>query len=270
MNESREPDGWLDEELAERLLDGRPDQAPADGRGDSVTAGAERHAADLARLLQAARTPVAGRPEDERAALQAFRAAQAARPRGVAARLRPHTTRSARALAGGVAAVVALSGVAIAAQAGALPHPFRSGNSPHPRPPASTTTTGHASPAPHRPGQDPAGGGHGRSAPPSPAHTPPTAHLPGSASGKDPGVKGLCEAHDQAVAQGRQMESSGAARLAAAAGGTAKVDAYCAALLGGAKDSHGNAKSTPAPHPSHTPAPSGSPSAPPGQGNGHK
>jgi hypothetical protein len=136
---------------------------------------------------------------------------------------------------GGAAVVLALGGVAIAVQTGALPHPFRSASTASaPRP--STAT--HAVPrAPESP--------PGAVGAPPPTHTaagvhsaPTSSTRPSSSSAHTtgapavPGLKGLCESYVKAARQGRKLDVPSQARLEQAAGGASEVDAYCARLTG--------------------------------------
>ncbi|WP_240662422.1 hypothetical protein [Streptomyces sp. WAC 06738] len=138
--------GWLDEDVAERLLRGEPlDFADGNGRrgrkrwSPEDRAAAERLAAVLARVAESGRPDANGRVPGEQAALAAFRAARespspasaaefaAESPfdgrhgrhrHGVVARLR-----SLRLSVVGAVAACALGGVAVASSAGVLPSP---------------------------------------------------------------------------------------------------------------------------------------------------
>ncbi|MBY8879790.1 hypothetical protein [Actinacidiphila acidipaludis] len=226
---------WLDEEVAERLLDGELDAAGVDGR-----------AADLARLLALAASEADARPvrpDAERAVMAAFREAHAAghRARPVRAagaapgRRRTRGPRSLKALAGGVAAVFVLSGVAIAAETGTLTHPFHSGGGTPARTRSASpsgTVTGSASPSHDRPAGTTGAPTHTTPGS-SPSATPPSSPSP------LPGVKGLCQSYAKASQHGHNLDSTAQRRLAAAAGGPAKIPAFCAQF-------------TPAPPPGHT------------------
>ncbi|MBM9508875.1 hypothetical protein [Actinacidiphila acididurans] len=258
MNESRERGALLAADDAERLLSG---QAPG---------GADDELAGLVRLLVAAGEPLPCRAEDELAVLDAFRQVSAAgrpgdaRRRGAAPLLAPQRSRrQVKALVGGVAAAFTLSGVAIAAQTGALPHPFHSGGTPHRRP-APPVTVSDTAPGANRPAgtAGPAAGspaGRNPAAPTHPAH--PTHPVTGSHADTD--NHGLCESYTQAAKQGHQASVSIRLRLSQAAGGEAKVDSYCAAVIGAGTPTNGagpKPKSTPTSTPTTTPSPSGSPS----------
>ncbi len=223
------PDGRPRARDAERLLDGR-----GTGSGDPATA-------DLARLLSAAAGPLPGRPEDEAAALAAFRAAVADRsaPEGAAAGpapVRPPAAaaarrRSLKVVIGGVVAAFALSGVALAAQTGALPHPFGH----HPAPSTTRTGTGGSSTGASRPAPGTSGAPASPSASDTPSGASPGTSAPGpSASEKNhgSGTKGLCQAYENAAEMGKTLDSSAQERLARAAGGADQVASYCARLIG--------------------------------------
>jgi hypothetical protein len=237
MKHSREHDRWPGEDAAERLLNGEDVED-----ADAATA-------DLARLLAAAGEPMKGRPEDEQAALQAFRAFRQAEQRvrsdregrlAGAARRWVRGPRSVKALVGGIAAVLVLSGVAIAAKTGALPPPFHSAPAP---PSSSSSSVGGRSPGaagltPDTSESDgtvsapaPAGAAPGSVSPSANSSSPFPAE---TVSGKpaDPEMKGQCKAYVKAGHKGRTVDAATLARLSQAAGGTDKVDAYCAALLG--------------------------------------
>lgn len=225
-------------ETAERLLDGRDD-----GSG-------------VARLLAAAAEPTAGRPEDETAALAAYRRARAVRRERAAARGAASATAAARrgftlkAVAGAAVSVLVLGGAAIAASGGELGGPFHRGHaaapvtsvSASPSAPASAPTRGPSA-RPTAPPSAPAGAG--RSATPragggaSPSPSP-------SGSGQPPaaaGLRGLCVAYLRDVSGapgGRRLDPTSLARLTAAAGGPTRVRPFCTTLT---------------PHPTPTPTP---------------
>ncbi|UWE10495.1 serine/threonine-protein kinase [Actinacidiphila bryophytorum] len=243
-----DPGSWLRPAVAEQLLNGED------------VADAEPRTAEVAGLLAAARALPPGRPQDEAAVLDAFRRTSAAGPGPRRTRVAVPVVRSRRAgrgrrpvrlLVGGALAVSALGGVAIAAQGGALPHPFRSsdGSTHGPSAPAPTgggrgtapglprtpgATTGSASPA-AVPGGDSA----------TPGTVSPAPGVPTAA-----GARGLCEAYTKAEREGTTPEGSVSARLAEAAGSAAGVDAYCAALTGSSPaPGHGHGQRTAQPHP---------------------
>lgn len=240
MNESGEQGRWPRDDVAERLLNGE-DVDDSDPR-----------TAELAGLLAAARTLAPVRPQDESEALEAFRARYGAAP-GVAAAAFPArrgrrwraapASRSARMLLGGVVAAFTLSGVAIAAQGGALPHPFRSGRTTHePSAPASSASPGGT-------GTPSAADGRGAGSAPPPAR-PGTPHATGAVSPSavapgTQGTKGLCNAYLKAQRDGRAPGQGVQDRLARAAGGAAGIDAYCAALT--ASPAPGNGKKSASP-----------------------
>lgn len=228
MTEPREQDGWPDAEVTERLLSG----------ADVVESDDER-IAQLARLLALAGELPAGRPEDERTVLAAFRQQRDSRTgRGTRTRSTLRKVRPAKAVIGGVAAVLALGGVAIAAQNGALVDPFGWGGPAVPGPGTNPSTHGTHSPTPSSPS---AAGAAGTSAPPSQQFSPhpaPTTGAPVTAA-----VKGLCESYVKATQQGRTLNSLAQERLEQAAGGSDEVAAYCARLIG-TTVSHGKSSAT--------------------------
>jgi hypothetical protein len=178
----------LDTVTAGRLLDGRltPAEAPP-------------HYAAVARLLQAAAAP--GRPEElagEPAALQAFRAGRRRRGR----------TRVRLAVVG-VAAMVAMSGLAVASGL-----PSRDGGAPGRPDPRTTAGTASPSSRPGAAGRDTAAG----------AVSDP--HDPGLAS---PVLRGQCTAW--LAGPGRHGRAAPRA-LVQAAGGAGNVDAWCQAAAG--------------------------------------
>ncbi|MFI0895156.1 hypothetical protein [Streptomyces sp. NPDC020983] len=264
--------GRLDAGTAERLLDGDPGTP----HGDPPTA-------ELARLLSAAveeADALAGRADDERLLLQAFRDASRAGRTPAGTERRParwrRASRPTRALVGGLAAASVLGGVAIAAQTGTLPHPFRSGNgtpvqshapdpvSPSPGPPgASGSARPTASPDPAAPGTS-----AGSSAHPS---------APGASAPAVPSLRGLCASYTRASQHGEHLGATAQHRLETAAGGSAEVASYCARLTGGQTPDHGRAAppaagaAPPAPPASapQTPAPRASRPAAPGVASGH-
>lgn len=138
--------GWLDEDVAERLLRGEPlDFADGSGRrgrkrwSPEDRAAAERLAAVLARVAESGQPDANGRAPGEQAALAAFRAAQESPSPASAAEFAaesPFETRRGRRRSGvvqrlrslrlsvvGAVAACALGGVAVASSAGVLPAP---------------------------------------------------------------------------------------------------------------------------------------------------
>lgn len=252
-----EPPGGLDAGTAERLLDGDPGVPIDDPR-----------VADLARLLsRAAREAdsLAGNARDERLLLQAFREARAGRaqagPERRSARWR-RASRPTRALAGGLAAVLLLGGVALAEQTGALPHPFRSGSStpdrtrsPHPAAPS------HGAPGTPRAGRTTAPAAP--AVPSAPAKPAPRASVHGPGTPAPASLKGLCASYASASRHGEHLDSTAQRRLETAAGGPAEVASYCARLTGGRPPGRGGATPPPAApaatapriRPSHAPRP---------------
>ncbi len=132
MNHSRGHDDRLNAKTAERLLrgEGSPEET---GR-----------IADLALLLSKASEHRAGRPADARTVFAAFRTQRDER--------RVRKARLAKAAIGGCVAVLALGGVAIAAERGVLPHPFGpSTSASRPWHPATPAAPGRLGQPAHRP-----------------------------------------------------------------------------------------------------------------------
>nr|WSX73280.1 hypothetical protein OH826_05115 [Streptomyces sp. NBC_00899]WSX80654.1 hypothetical protein OH826_46395 [Streptomyces sp. NBC_00899] len=189
----------------------------------------------LLRVLTVASRGADVDPEREQAAVIAFRAATTAGPaRGVRARRR-RSPRAVRALAGGLAAVFALCGVAVAAGTGHLPargHAAHGG--PPPAPVARTTSP---APAPARTGAAP-GSTHGPAArtpgPGRSATAEPPEHTRAAAPPRDrspAAVRSLCRGYLAAVLDGRTPAAQPTDRLQREAGGSRRVAAYCRALL---------------------------------------
>ncbi|SHN37653.1 hypothetical protein [Actinacidiphila paucisporea] len=240
MKDSPEDEPWPAPDLAERLLDGKEIA--------QESAGSDPRIADLARLLTAADGTLAGRADDERAALQAFAREFTQAPAqarggvsGRSVRRSVRGSRGAKAMIGGAAALFALGGVAIAAQTGALPRPFHSGTS---APVTGKATTAPATPS-NRQSIPKATGATRRPAPFSP---PPVTHPQHTTGAPEvPGLKGLCESHLKAAQRGRSLDSPSLSRLEEAAGSAAGVDAYCSALT----SQPGGHTPSPASHPTH-------------------
>lgn len=266
---------WLDAETAERLLE-----------GEAGTPGDDPRVADLARLLAMAvkEADTSSRSaDDERLVLQAFRDARGAEPTRAGFESRRarwwRASRPTKTLVGGVAAVCLLSGVAIAAQTGALPHPFHAGggttvprNSASAVPPSSGTSTAAGTGRPAGP-SNPAtsGSSEGTSAHPS-ASGPSTLPLPS--------LKGLCVSYVRLSPRGEHLDSTAQRRLEAAAGGPGEVASYCARLTGAQPSGHRTAKtaspsagpqstvpSTPGPRSSRPATPGPAAGATPGHGH---
>ncbi|HEY3480518.1 MAG TPA: hypothetical protein VGL02_16610, partial [Streptomyces sp.] len=187
-----------------------------------------------------------------------FRAARGARvvrrgrPTGFGARI--GSGRSAKALAGGLAAVFALGGVAVAAGTGVLPGPFRGGVHARALPSAATGDSGSAvsgSRVPRGTGPDAQdrgtpGAGATRSTTgvtggPTAAGTPtgsmsePPATPSGSpANRQQQVVRALCRSYLEAARQGRYMDEKPLSRLQRRAGGAQRVAAFCKRVLAGA------------------------------------
>lgn len=259
MDDGRDGGGWPDPATAERLLrsagggrcraaDPDPDPDPADAR--SVA---------LLRLLAAAARGGAVDPGREQAAVAAFRVAVV----GARVRRGPLRTgqlragrlragrRSVKALAGGLAAFVAVSGVAVAAGTGVLPGPFRGGafhagplsaggsggSADGPAVPAPHTTRGPApdplrtaDPAPSGSARPDTGPGHS-SADPRPPHRPTAATPPKRP--RPSTVRALCRRYAKAVGKGRKPDARVLDRLRLAAGGEGRIADYCRRVLDG-------------------------------------
>lgn len=224
MKDSREHDDWMDASLVERLLDGAPVE-DADGR-----------AARVARLLAIASAPSAADPARERVVLAAYRQAQDA---GTTRRRRSALGRRARVVAGGLAAVFALGGVAVAAQTGTIPNPFHSTTT-RPRP----VTSGPAGSAAPVPSVSPTSAA---ATPTASVSVPPVASTARKTSGAPPvshgspatppGLteaepRGLCQAYVKAAGRGEAMDAAARAMLERTAGGKDAVGPYCDGLLG--------------------------------------
>ena len=162
-------------------------------------------------------------------------------------RLLTSLTAKAAAAAAAVAAAV-LGGVAAAAYTGTLPAPAQQ---------FAHGVIGAPSPQPsHRPGT------------PQPSHRPGTAQATpartdaGGPEATGPAAFGLCTAYAHAKAHGTASQKAVAFRnLAAAAGGAAKIAAYCTAVPHPGNSQPGQpAPAHPAGHPSH---PTGKPSSHP-------
>lgn len=256
---------WLDEDAAERLLRGEPAGSPAGTGAAELTA--LLNAAAAAGRDTAGDTPLPG----EEAAVAAFRQVRdgaGTRPRASA------RTRFGRPLRRGFMVALAgcaLGGVAVAAGAGVLPTPFRSGTGPNPAtsvsaaetpgPPASdgtgTTDEGasrmpDATPGTDRPdplatdaGSD---GKTGSTPPPGPGRSTPGGDATGGGdtdasggkTGDDPKEKpDAKERHRIGVTFCRTYESGKRSvlgqdtlrRLERAAGGSDKIHAFCRQYL---------------------------------------
>ncbi|MFE7647379.1 hypothetical protein [Streptomyces phaeoluteigriseus] len=243
---------WLNRETAERLLDGEA--------ADNAVAPAHRAEADrLARTLGAlaAMSAAAPVPDDEElpgeaAALAAFRKAHAERaadaqpgfasesafPSGPAfssgpvspaddagvvriggrtpsyRRRRPRWSRPARLGVAAALTVGMVGGVAVAAGTGVLPTPF---DDAEPGPAASVSAA--ATPGPDRPLVSP-----------PPSNTPDG----GAKATPDPGAPGSADDLTAACREkgaGRTLDAERRRTLERAAGGSARVPAYCAGLL---------------------------------------
>jgi hypothetical protein len=207
----RNPVPPLDHALAERLLDGtvHEDDLPPDYQ-------------DVLRVLSAAAAPAPPVPSAEAAALAAFRSAR----RPVDPRRR--TSVLSKLLgAKAVAAIVlgtATVGTAAAAATGTLPD--------------AAQAKAHSIVA-AVPDADPAG--HGAGAAKAADHT---AQAGGASNHATlPGAAGLCQAYGSGSGgdNGRRLDSTAFGRLADAAGGTDKIDAYCTTVTAAASRAAGAA-----------------------------
>jgi hypothetical protein len=233
------PDGALDALLTGDLVT------------DEACAGLQPAAALLAALNAA---PQDGELAGHARALAEFRRrggmpAHARRP----ARRRPRllTLLTAKAAAAAAVAATALGGVAAAAYTGTLPAPAQQ---------FAHSVIGAPSPqSSHRPGT------------PQPSHRPGTPRVTPArtdAVGPDatgPAASGLCTAYAHAKAHGNASQKAVAFRnLAAAAGGAAKIAAYCAAVSHPGSSQPSQSASAPT-HPAGHPAshPTGKPSSHP-------
>ncbi|MEU4096411.1 hypothetical protein [Streptomyces sp. NPDC026673] len=225
MRDSRAHDDRIDAALAERLLAVDLTADPADPAADG-----DGRTEALVRLLTAAAAPLPGDPERERAALAAFRAARGATHDGRRVR-RARGARRTRTVLGGLVAVFVLGGVAVAAQSGTLPGPFRPGAA-GPRP-VSPPSSAPAGPVGTRTAA-PRGPQGSTATPPAAPAVPrgPRDSVPPLAAPADAGLKGLCQTYAKASEHHKGVNAATLARLERAAGGTAAVSAYCAGLIG--------------------------------------
>lgn len=197
----------------------------------------------LLRVLTAAARGADVDPEREQAAVIAFRAAASAgpgRPAGTAgARRRRRSAGSARAMAGGLAAVFALCGAAVAAGAGILPAGGHTAHGGSPSAPAART----AAPAPLTRAAPDAGPppAPGTPSPRPPVTTGPAGTVPQPGRSRAAGprdrpqaaARALCRAWTAARRDGRTPAARLTARLQREAGQRQRVAAYCRRLLSG-------------------------------------
>jgi hypothetical protein len=146
-----------------------------------------------------------------------------------------------KALVGGFAAAFALGGVAIAAQTGNLPHPFRSGGGGGQQPSPYVSTAPVTPPQGAR-GLPDHGAGPGTVSPP--AAPPPDTHAsgyhrPGGPDHADGKAHELCASYTAALRHGKEPSAPVRAKLAEAAGGSARIAAYCAGPGAGAETGGG-------------------------------
>jgi hypothetical protein len=233
------PDGALDALLSGDLVTGE------------AWAGLQPAAALLAALTAA---PEDGELAGHARVLAEFRR-RAGRPvharRSVRRRSRPLTSLTAKAAAAAAVAATALGGVAAAACTGTLPAPaqqFARGVIGAPPPPPG-----------HRPGTPPPSHRPGT---PQPGPARPGAAGPEAAG---PAASGLCTAYAHATAHGTASQKAVAfGNLAAAAGGAAKIAAYCTTVPHPGRPQSSQPASAPT-HPAGQPTshPTGKPSSAP-------
>ncbi|WP_089013980.1 hypothetical protein [Micromonospora inositola] len=212
----RRSDGPADRAESERLLNaawhGRPPAAEAD---------------PLRHLLAAAAAPAnPGEMSGEEQALAAFRAARAAP--ATASAPAPSSAPRRRRLRVGAAAWVA--GLAATATAGVAFAAVSLDRPEQPTSPPAPTTPGSSSASPSRTASaDPTGG---PTATPSAGSGPATTGGPGRPAGVAQ-LTGLCRAYlaKSASQRARALETPAFADLVAAAGGAARVEAYCDRLV---------------------------------------
>lgn len=252
MDDGHDLGTWPDPATAERLLRViAPGGCPADPGALQEVADARVFA--LLRLLTAAARGGDVDPEREQAALAAFRAARRAGGARQGRRL-VVSGRSAKALAGGLAAVFAVSGVAVAAGTGVLPGPFRGGAF-HAGPLAAGGTAGSAdgpaaavpqSTLPPAPGPD---ASHSAAPPPADDESghhhgdPRTPHHPGthkpSEKNHQATVKALCRSYTAATRRGGHIDPWLIVRLQGEAGRKDRIADYCRGLLAHRHDDPG-------------------------------
>jgi hypothetical protein len=242
MDDGREYGTWPDAVTAERLL-----HVVAAGDRPADT-GVLREAADarvrtLLRLLTAASGDAEIDPGREQAALAAFRAARRAGGARQGRRL-VVSGRSVKVLAGGLAAVFAVSGVAVAAGTGVLPGPFRggafhagpltaggaagSGEGPSAGPETEPAATLPPAPAPSPTADGPGSPGHHHGDPHTPHHF--GVPKPSDRTHKA-AVRALCRSYTEAVRHGGHADPRLVVRLQREAGRKDRIAAYCRRLL---------------------------------------
>ncbi|SFE10297.1 hypothetical protein SAMN05216251_101517 [Actinacidiphila alni] len=270
MDDAREDGGWPDPATAERLLRAT---AAADRPADDPGVLGEIADARFFALLRLLSTAAKGAELDadrEQAAVVAFRAARRTGGARQGRRL-VLSGRSAKVLAGGLAAVFAVGGVAVAAGTGVLPGPFRGGAF-HAGPltaggtagadegtgaptsvPATTAPPAPEGDAPRDDVPDPADDGHGhrhgdtrgphRFGPPqAPDHS------------RRAAVRALCRGYTEATRHGGHADPWLTARLQREAGRKDRIAAYCRRLLAHGRSGDNGPGETGGPGPSMPPA----------------
>jgi hypothetical protein len=242
MDDGREYGTWPDAVTAELLL-----HVAATGDRPADTA-VLRDAADarfrtLLRLLTAASRDAETDPGREEAAVAAFRAARRAGGARQGRRL-VVSGRSVKVLAGGLAAVFVVSGVAVAAGTGVLPGPFRggafhagpltaggaagSGEGPSAGPETVLSATPPPGPAPSPTADGPGSPGHHHGDPRTPHHF--GVPKPSDRTHKS-AVRALCRSYTEAVRHGGHADPWLVVRLQREAGRKDRIAAYCRRLL---------------------------------------
>ncbi|MGW3734486.1 hypothetical protein [Streptomyces sp. NPDC005148] len=190
-------------------------------------------APEVAALLRAAQRVGDTGPVAEQRALDAFRAARDEGAHAPVSALRRrrrddwrpierwHGVRSIRAVVAGLAAVMALGGVAMAAGSGTMPGPFGDG--------------GHDRPHPAHPANgEPATPGGSRGSTPTPGAERTQQGATGRASSHPDQAQddmALCRAYRHVQDSGKATDATAFDRLASAAGGASAVPDYCDGLL---------------------------------------
>ncbi|MFJ4408752.1 hypothetical protein [Streptomyces sp. NPDC088910] len=244
MDDGRDVGTWPDPVTAERLLSVvTKGECPAEpGTLHEV---ADARFFTLLRLLTAASGDTEVDPEREQAALAAFRAARRTGGADEGRRL-VVSGRSAKALAGGLVAVFAVSGVAVAAGTGVLPGPFRGGafhagplaaggaggtaDGPGAAVPRTTSPPAPGTDAPRGASPSPTGddGGHRHGDPRAPHH--PGPYKP-SDRNHQAVLKALCRGYTQATRHGGHADPWLVARLQGEAGRKERIADYCRRVL---------------------------------------
>lgn len=196
----------------------------------------------LLRVLTAASRGAEVDPEREQAAVIAFRAAATAGPARRGRARRWPRLRSVRALAGGMAGVLALCGVAVAVGTG---HVGARGHAAHGGPPPAPVARTTSPPLPPAPSPAPPPAVAASGGTPRPAHRtsgsgpgtgaqPPARTRPAAPSRSPAALTSLCGWYLAAVRDARTPVAQPAPRLQREAGGSRRVAGYCRALLAAA------------------------------------